>query len=272
MVFKALAEKDVVIHDVSLVGESEVAHQIDVRITSEGEERRILIECKDFDISGDKVGLDIVRNFFAVLEDTKVSEGMIITSRGFTSDAARYAKAKNIKLVVLRIHEEEDWAGFIRTIVANLMFISLPHTAEFNLYVDREEDRSRFQAELANLSSGRGVHINDPVYVVKDGIKHGFNDFFSAKMRTAIPFTNTPDRMTLRIESDGWRIQIGTGEPIPFTHIDASYEVLKDERTITVNSDRIAELIIKGFGDEDMVIFGDQLERRKIDPETGEVI
>lgn len=42
------------------------------------------------------------------------------------------------------------------------------------------------------------------------------------------------------------------------------------EREITVNAG-VAGLILSGFGDADIIIFGDQLERRKINPETGEV-
>jgi hypothetical protein len=69
-VFKALEEQDTVIHDLSLVGESDVAHQIDVLVERNGVKHRVLIECKDFDISGEKIGLDIIRNFRSVLEDT----------------------------------------------------------------------------------------------------------------------------------------------------------------------------------------------------------
>ena len=72
-VFKAL-EEQTVIHDLSLMGESEVAHQIDVLIERNGVKRRVLIECKDFDISGEKIGLDIIRNFRSVLEDTRGDE------------------------------------------------------------------------------------------------------------------------------------------------------------------------------------------------------
>jgi hypothetical protein len=78
-VFKALEAQNTVIHDLSLVGESEVAHQIDVLFERK---RRVLIECEDFDISGEKIGLDIIRNFRSVLEDTTADEGMVVTCNG----------------------------------------------------------------------------------------------------------------------------------------------------------------------------------------------
>jgi hypothetical protein len=77
MVFKLLRENNVVIHDLSLRGESDVPHQIDVHIETGGQNRRIIMECKGFDVSGDKVGLEIVRSFWAVVDDIKPDEGFI---------------------------------------------------------------------------------------------------------------------------------------------------------------------------------------------------
>jgi hypothetical protein len=72
LVFRFLEEHTVVIHDLKLVGDdSDVNHQIDVLIEKDGDHRDVLVECKDFDISGDPVGLDILRNFRSVIEDTE---------------------------------------------------------------------------------------------------------------------------------------------------------------------------------------------------------
>lgn len=58
LVFKALEDRNAVIHDMELVGEDpDVKHQIDVTVEIAGTTRRVVIECKDFDISGEKVGL-----------------------------------------------------------------------------------------------------------------------------------------------------------------------------------------------------------------------
>lgn len=48
LAFKILKDRDVVIHDLKLVGETGVEHQIDVRIDSNGTPRHLLVECKDF--------------------------------------------------------------------------------------------------------------------------------------------------------------------------------------------------------------------------------
>jgi hypothetical protein len=99
MVFKILHASDAVVHDLRLVRDSSVAHQIDVQLTVHGMRRRVVVECKDYDLSGDKVGLDIIRSFWAVVADTGADEGYIITCNAFTDDARRFAKAKNLKLV-----------------------------------------------------------------------------------------------------------------------------------------------------------------------------
>jgi hypothetical protein len=54
--------------------------------------------------------------------------------------------------------------------------------------------------------------------------------------------------------------------------IVTSYDIDTEVIPITVTSDRIAELLLAGFGDDDIIIFGDQIERRQIDPETGEIL
>jgi Restriction endonuclease len=142
MVFKILHESDAVVHDLRLVGDSSVAHQIDVQLTVRGKRRRVIVECKDYDISGEKVGLDIIRNFWAVVEDTPADEGYIITCNAFTDDARRFAKAKNIKLAILRRHEENDWAGYIRTVVIKLIAVSSANV-RVNVFVPNETERAR---------------------------------------------------------------------------------------------------------------------------------
>lgn len=121
VVFSALEERSVVIHDLALVGnESGVEHQIDVIIERDGIQRRVLLECKDFDISGDPVGLGIVRNFWGVVDDIHPDEAWIVTCNRFTSNAQRYAKAKGIKLATLRAFADSDWQSRVKTIIVNL--------------------------------------------------------------------------------------------------------------------------------------------------------
>jgi hypothetical protein len=269
-VFKALEEQDTVIHDLSLVGESEVAHQIDVLVERNGVKRRVLIECKDFDISGDKIGLDILRNFRSVLEDTKADEGMVVTCNGFTSEAQKYAKAKGIKLVVLRAFEQADMTGRIKTFIVNLHVIT-PKTPTATVSLSDASQRLLAE-ECAKAGLNGGVSIADPVYFVRGGERFQFNDFLTSKMRTAMRAANPHETHIVSVPPDGWSIQVGGGVLIPFDAIQVTFEMDEQIHQIKITSDRIAELILSGFGEDDIVIFGDQLERRKIDPDTGTIL
>ena len=270
-VFKALSERDAVIHDLKVIGESDVKHQIDVHLTVRGVERKVLVECKDFDISGDKVGLDIVRNFWAVLEDTRADEGFIITCNSFTEDAQKFAKAKGVKLAILRLFQEEDWAGRIRTVVTKLIAVS-PANARMTIFVPDEVEKTRFAKSAATLMSPGGIAIQDPVYLIKDSQRIQFNEFMSKHVLQAIPLKGTPEAAKIRIPSDGWKIQIKEEQPIFFDGVEISFDIQQKEFESIVTSDRVAELLLSGFGSDDLLIFGDQLERRKINPDTGAVL
>jgi len=149
MVFKILEDQNVVIHNLKLVGDSSVPHQIDISIEVDGQARRVLVECKDFDVSGDKVGLDIIRSFRSVVEDTNADEGIVLTCNGYTKDASKYAKSKNIKLVVLREVQDSDWEGYIKTVIVNLYVQSdRNHNATIGM---SQDSRDVFSAELTRV-------------------------------------------------------------------------------------------------------------------------
>jgi hypothetical protein len=273
MVFKTLAQDCVVIHDVSLVGESDVAHQIDVKIDVGGKSRHVLLECKDFDVSGDMVGLGIVRNFWAVAEDTMADEAIVLTCNGFTRDAAKFAKAKGIKLAVLRSFEDKDWEGRIKTIV--LKIIAVMHVnPSASINVSDERKKQKLEQAMGSLMRPTGISIADPAYLVRGAEHVHINDFLSEQMNKngAIPVNTAKDKMKVSVPSDGWLMQIGDSAPIAFDSIDLSFDVHKEEIVQEITSSRVVELILSGMGSDDMIIFGDQLERRKINAETGEVI
>lgn len=269
-VFKALEELNTVIHDLSLGGESDVAHQIDVSVETNGVQRRVLIECKDFDISGEKIGLNILRSFRSVLEDTKADEGIVVTCNGFTADAQKYAKAKGIKLVVLRAFEQADMAGRIRTVVVNLHVLA-PKTPTVTVKLSDANQRL-IAEECARVGISVGVSITDPVYFVRGSERIQFNDFLTLKMRAAMRAAKAHESHTVSVPPDGWSIQVDNGVLIPFDAIQVEFEMDEQIHQIKTTSDRIAELILSGFGESDVIIFGDQLERRTIDPDTGMIL
>lgn len=273
LVFKALDEQSVVIHDLKLAGTGKgVQHQIDVTIDQAGTQRRILLECKDFDLSGSKIGLGIARDFRSAIEDTGADEGWMVTCVGFTKDAAAYAKSKGIKLLVLRAFEDKDMEGRIQQINVGLKFI-FPVNHDVTIAMD-DPSQAEFARQLAAMGSTGGISIHDPVYVVSGDEREHINEFISRAMNAAVDLHNEdgcPEGVKRKFSaaSDGKMIQVVDGPLIPFFGVLGTFEIGVAAHDFEVVSDRIAELLLKGFGSEDMIIFGDQLERFTIDAESG---
>jgi hypothetical protein len=271
LVFKALEEKHAVIHDLKLAGaDPEVQHQIDVTVEITGTKKRLLIECKDFDVSGDKVGLDILRSFRSVIEDTQADEGIVITCNGFTDDAQKYARSKGIKLAVLRLFETRDMEGRIIKVIVGLIVLQ-PSNPVANIHV-KADVQPQYAAALAAIGAAKGVMNGvHPVYFVRSGERQHFNDFLSTRINAAVkPAGGGAIRIV--IPPDGWRIQVDQNPPFEFDGIEVIFDVDEQKHTIEVTSKHIAELVLSGFGTNDIIIFDHQIKGHLIDPETGKLV
>ena len=269
LVFKVLEEKDTVIHDIKLTGsDPDVKHQIDVTVErNNGRKRRLLIECKDFDTSANKVGIGIVRDFRSVLEDTRADEGIILTCNGFTSQARKYAKSKGIKLCILRIFKESDMKIRINKIVMH--FIVQSTIPERACIVIDEENNEKYQSHLQAAGvNDEGIGIYDPVYFVRDNKREQFCEFISSRVGQSDLWTITKGGR-LAMPANGWKLQVESGPFIDFKGIILDVRQEQEEEVLEIVSNRVAELILSEFTDTDLVIFGDQLERYNIDAESG---
>lgn len=269
IVFKSLEERNVVIHDLKMVGDSDVPHQIDVTIEHDGSRRRVVVECKDFDISGKKVGLGILRDFRSVVEDTAPDEAIVLTCNGFTRDAQKYAKAKKIKLAILRDVTPDDLEGLIGEVYIQL-HIESNHSHQCNLHMS-QENADLFRSENARMGRPSDTITSmDSVYFVKDAERILFTEYLSAAANQHPAAKNDQGRFELTITPDGWHLQVENGPPIDFISIGICYKT--HVQTIPVHVSRVAELILSGWGDDDLIICGDQIERRRMDPDTGEIL
>lgn len=110
-----------------------VFHQIDV-LTSHSDglhQYRTAVSCKNWN---KKVGIPIVREFAQIIDDAKLSKGVIVSKMGFTGPAKTYADSKNIGLVELRRPMDKDWDGYIREVHITLMMDQTEiHDVRFDL-------------------------------------------------------------------------------------------------------------------------------------------
>ncbi len=270
LVLKNLHDQQAVIHDIKLVGASEVKHQIDVLVEDQGKKRRVLIECKDFDLSGQLVGLGIMRDFRSVVEDTGADDAFVLTCTGFTEPAQTYAKAKGIKLAVLRAFEEADWEGRVRRVVVTIHIAVPPQVNGIDLEVT-EAQQADFVREMAAAGLGRGGFMSDaPIYLVSDTDRTKFIDYVNREVprqRSAAPDSPVTEEVVLMVSGADLRLQIEYGETISFEKLTiraTTFGLIT--QTLEISNDRIAELILKGFGPDDIVIFEDQLKKLTVTP------
>lgn len=268
LVQKSLDETAGVSHDLRLVGDdTQVKHQIDVTITKGDQRRRVLIECKDFDISGKPVGLGVIRDFFGVVDDVKPDEAIVITCNGFTKDARQYAKGKNIKLAILRAHRPEDDEGTIKSVEVTAT-ISIPHSYNATIkFVDA--------TGLAAYGLAGSADRTSPIYLVRPGCER-------TQLVIALDeLFNDPELAKDEVLEDGTRrknvtlvgscVQRGDNTPIPINGVFIGYQLATEVRTIIVHAPLVSLILTPVGEDTDLLIYEDTLKRYRIDADTGEV-
>lgn len=268
-VFKALNTNRQVVHDIKLIGASDVKHQIDVTITDGKARKRLLVECKDFDVSSDKVGLSIIRDFSAVVDDIKPDEAIVITCVGFTQDAQKFAKHKGIKLAVLREFQSSDWDGRIKRICVtmHIMHITEPHVS---LKLSDQAHIDKLQNDMAQEGmSGLGIWKGQPTFLNLSTERIQINEFIERKSNE-YP-RNAPGPVTLDIPLSGNTIEVSSHGGIPIEAMTLQFEVLHSDEYFEVTSNKIARLILEGFEGKDIIVYEEDLKRLSIDESTGEV-
>ncbi len=264
IMLKALRERDTVIHDLELRGTSEVKHQIDVTVETPGGRRRVLVECKDFDVSGKPVGLSVVRNFFGVVEDVSPDDAIVISCNRFTKPARTYAKAKKIRLAILRTPGENDWRRGSRSFEAT---VSLQIVELVAAHVDLSEDS---RAKLAADRAAAGLHPtnterHDPVFLngPEDG-RMQFNDYVSKQMNACAPPLGQEHEVTIPLRGMTLEIERRGGHALDSMRLRIRHRESPETTTIQACADTIAVLILEPDGESEAVIWDHDLRRFKI--------
>lgn len=270
-VFKALEQSGTVIHDFELRGESGAPHQIDVTIERSGKRQRTLVECKDFDISGKKVGLPVIRNFYGVIaEINPPPDAYVVTCNGFTKNAELYAKSMHIGLVVLREFRESDWEGRLR---------------QFNLHsgpvvpssprIDIEYKQDDAQQKIANDSQTVGISLNglcrdQPVFFNTPEGRFQAIDFVERNMKLSV--STPPGAVEHDVDVSNITFEIDNLGSVELKCLKISYEIVHSKETIEIGANKIAKLLLQGIGSDNKVIWDDDLRRFKVDEATREVL
>jgi len=269
-VFKDLEQSGTVIHDLKLRGDSGVLHQIDVTIERNGKRQRTLVECKDFDISGDKVGLDVIRNFYGVKADIKPDEAYIVTCNGFTKDAELYAKSKQIGLVILREFRESDWDGRLRQIDIHLNMV-VPSQPRIHIEFKQDDDPQKIANDLQTVGiSLNGLGRDQPVFFNTPEGRFQANDFVKRNMKFSV--STPPGAVEHDVDVSNITFEVDNLGSVELKCLKISYEIVHTEETIEIGANKIAILLLQGIGSDNKVIWDDDLRRFKVDESTREVL
>ena len=270
-VFKSLCEAGVVVHDIRLIGENNVPPaQIDVCIEVGGAPRRILIECKDFDVSGDPVGIGIIRGFCAVVMDLRPDESFVITCNRFTEEAVLYAKAKGIKLAILREFREEDKEDRITKFHVNIKSRNVENCGSI-LRIKDEESRNKWCSDLkkANIAE-KEIIKSDKIFINTPSCRFKLIEFLDKELN-AYPRKNT-GHVIHKVATNGFNIEIENMGGIPIGDLILDFDIVDYEYSFELISQKIARLILEKLDENDeVVIFEDDLKRYKYDPNTREI-
>ncbi|BDI33977.1 hypothetical protein CCAX7_60280 [Capsulimonas corticalis] len=272
LVSKALYENTKVTHDAKLIGASGAPHQIDVTIETEGRLKRIVIECKDFDVSQGKVGISIVQSFITVANMTKADRAIIVTPVGFTRDAIKLAKYNNIELIVLREFLDTDWGNFIRQIVieANAWYPeikSLSYTWP-NPQIDPDLDRD---LKDNNLSLSQ-ISQDDEIYVYVEDVRFQIIEIVQKHIDGILFDLKSPSPIVIPISIPTNSLQVSGSKKYPLSSLELEVEFrLAVTNTVTKNVDRLAKLLVSQV-DADYIVWDDELKKYTIDKDTGEII
>lgn len=118
-------------NDCKVIGQSSVEHQIDVLFEHHENNRRVktAIECK---FLSKNVNKDPVMKLAEIIDDAKIDFGVIVSQKGFTDDAIKFAQYKNISLIELRKPTDKDWEGKLRDSTFNVN-LYVPFTYDINI-------------------------------------------------------------------------------------------------------------------------------------------
>lgn len=263
VVFKALNQDDVVVHDLTLRGEGKkTGHQIDVTVQKAGDvKKRILIECKDYD---KKVGIDIVRDFFGAVHQIKPDEAIVVTTEGYTRGARSFAEDEGIKLALLRGVKEEDLDGRIMSIKieGTLTYKNTPKITNWVAANVQELEKFNAHADPNQLNKTSNIDLGKDYFYDQEG--RPIEDMYSVlnPIWDSLP-TDPNARVTGRYEFGETKYVYMAGVLVGARGFDYEYTSSQTViETVVDQGNKVAILIFKMLdGEIDKIIFDQDLDK-----------
>lgn len=267
IVYKSLNNMNVVLHDLRLSGTGKLAkHQIDITVENREFKKRMLIECKDYD---KKIGIGVIRDFHGAVFQIKPDEAMVVTKVGFTKGAIKFAEDEDIKLIILREFNEDDWEGRMRTLhlQLNMTILDTPKITAWDVV-----DKTLIGKFKSMDSKQFSIRTYDTYFYDKNGeITETFQEVFKPIFNSLPCELGKVNKGNYKF--DNFKIIKLSEELVEvqgFSYELTCHQISQDFEFDEGN--RLAVLLLKALdGTIDTAIFDDQISMWKFN-ETGEVV
>ena len=271
LVLKLVSENCMVIHDRSLAGSSTVVRQIDVTIDRDGNDVRTVVECKDDDISKEKVGQPVIDAFVTKVQDLGADEGVFISNIGFTKPALKVAAHFGIKLVVLRLSNAVDEEGRVKQIDVEIVYCSPVHVG-VQVQAGTVERCDALKSAAREAGLGSLMSHDAPVVIATcEGRERLIDYAHKVASKNCMSHSQAEGFVNVHVPLDQASLVIGEAAPIEVESLTVQFAVENSRRAFSIVADEIARLVLQGFGDDDLLVLESDLRRYRLNGE-GEVI
>jgi hypothetical protein len=269
----SLTGSGTVIHDIRLRGEvSGEQHQIDVLIDDPAGSRRVLMECKDFDIAGKPVGLGIVRDFYGVVADVKPDEAWIVSCNGYTRQARKYAKGFGIQLATLREFREADWEGRLRKLIVTFSVRSAHSLGLNTIHTPRTDLLPVYDAAIRAgglPTQQENAFVMDtstvPITAIVGDDRMSFQLFLEQVLQRRLSLTAAGPQNEV-VAFDDLSFDFGSAI-MPIVALTISYVCSIMEFPLTIEAPGVATLLLIRDKHSDVVVFDTDIRAYVIDDE-----
>lgn len=260
-----------IIDDIRLVGPDKLKHQVQLQLRTGMEHRTVLIECKEFDLSNQQLGLGMVEEFARSVEASAPDEAIVISCLGFTPEAQKFAKQHGIKLADIREFQAADTFG--KNTGATVHRLHDVHVTEpvISLQLRNADDIEKLHFDMKQAGmSGFGLWKGEPVYLNMPEGRVQFNDFVDLK--TSIYRSRTRGPVTLNIPFSDTTIEVNSAGPIPVQSLKLEFEVMRSIEYYETIANKIVQVVVEGFEERDMIVFNHSITRLSINAQTGDLM
>lgn len=216
------------------------------------------------------VGIGIVRDFFGAVAQIKPDEAIVVTTKGFTKGAVKFAQDESIKLAILREFKEEDWDGKIRKInmTMRMVFMDTPQITNW-LTVDPSQIEEIKQKLKANWGQVQDADARTTYFYNQSGNEAGtFQQILGPIFNSFPRYAGQKTQGKYEFSSVRYIKLCGILIPVRgFEYEFNSHESVNE--TVIDEGQKVATLLFKLLdGTIDTIIFDEEIEKWNFDEDS----